>query len=259
MQSVRSFWIWNSKKVAAVLLGATVSLGACTPYQKEQIKNLGQPPAIDTIGNPVLARQQNPVEWLGPIDADQPSMSNSLWRPGASTFFEDKRARKVGDILKVMVSINDKAELDNKTVRERKTAEEGGAPIAFGLEKLATGWAPGKADPTDLFTIDMSNNSEGNGTIDRGEVVETQIAAMVTQIFPDGNLLIHGSQEIRVNHELRKITVDGIVRPEDITVENAIESNQIAEARISYGGKGNISELQQPRIGHQIIELLSPF
>ena len=107
--------------------------------------------------------------------------------------------------------------------------------------------------------ISSTSESSGKGTIDRSEKIQLSVAAVVTDVLPNGNLVINGSQEVRVNFELRQLTVAGIARPTDITRTNMVSYDRLAEARISYGGRGRVSEVQQPSWGHQIYDTLRPF
>lgn len=184
---------------------------------------------------------------------------NSLWQPGARTFFRDQRARAVGDILKVVVTIQDSVKLNNKTERKRTNNSKMGLPNLFGLESSYGKVLNDAVDPSNLIGINASDNAKGEGKIDRTDTIKTTVAATVVKILPSNNLVIKGSQEIRVNFELREVTVEGIVRPEDISSENSVTLDQIAEARVSYGGRGNISDLQQDKYGKQILDIVNPF
>jgi flagellar L-ring protein precursor FlgH len=113
--------------------------------------------------------------------------------------------------------------------------------------------------PGRLITADSTATSDGKGTIQRQESLTTNIAAVVTQILPNGNMVVEGKQEIRVNFEKRQLIVAGIVRPEDIQSDNTIDSSKIAEARIAYGGQGQITNIQQPPYGQQVMDVLLPF
>lgn len=242
---------------AALLLCLT----ACGS-QMEELANVGRPPIMAKVEVPMDKTGYEPVHWQQNEEEESEESgkySNSLWQPGASSFFKDKKARKVGDILTVTVKIKDKAELKNETKRDRTSKDSASAPVMYGLENKLLGLIPGVANPAKLLDVAGTNSSNGKGEIKRDETIETNVAAMVSQILPNGNLVVHGDQEIRINAELRKVTVDGIVRPEDISASNSVDSDQIAEARISYGGKGTMSSLQQPRVGNQIIDILSPF
>jgi flagellar L-ring protein precursor FlgH len=183
---------------------------------------------------------------------------NSLWRNGSRAFFKDQRAHQVGDILTVKVKITDKATLENETSRSRKNSEDSGVDNFFGKNKLFPPLnsvsVPGK-----IFTADSQGSSDGKGTIDRKEELQTNIAAVITQLLPNGNLVVEGKQEIRVNFEIRELIVAGIVRPEDIESDNTIDSSKIAQARIAYGGRGQITDVQQPRYGQQALDVLLPF
>ncbi|MCE3233117.1 MAG: flgH [Rickettsiaceae bacterium] len=240
--------------IATLLLSLLAGCGA----QLEELRNIGKPPPMAQVVLPTEKDDYEPLEQT-PEEEEQRQYPNSLWQSGSRTFFKDMKARRVGDILKVTVKIKDKAELDNETKRNRDSADSANASTIFGAESKILGMIPGVANPAKLLELGSTTTTNGKGTIARGETIETQVAAMVTQILQNGNLVIHGDQEIRVNTELRKVTVDGIVRPEDISAANSVDSDQIAEARISYGGKGNLSNIQQPRIGNQVIDILSPF
>lgn len=185
--------------------------------------------------------------------------SNSLWRPGSRAFFRDKRARSVGDIIKVIITVQDKAKMDNQTQSSRNDTSNLGVPNLFGLEAEMGKVLPNAVDPSKLVGIRSADANSGLGKIDRKETVNTAFAATVVKVLPSNNLVIKGTQEIKINTEVREITVEGIVRPEDINSQNAVKLDQIAEARVTYGGRGNISDYQQPRYGKQIFDAISPF
>lgn len=175
----------------------------------------------------------------------------SLWDERRD-LFRDPRATRIGDSLTVQISMNDKATLDNKTDRSRDSQ------VKFGAEYLADifGWSgSGNADAS----VNSQTSTKGSGKIDRTEEVKFSVAAVVVDVLPNGNLLISGSQEVRVNYEMRILTVAGIVRPRDISRTNSIAYDKIAEARISYGGRGRLMEVQQPAWGHQIYDQITPF
>lgn len=180
----------------------------------------------------------------------------SLWQP--VSLFSDQRARRRGDILTVVIEIDDRAQINNRTDRERDATEEFDIRTLFGIEQEIDGALPGDLS---VAGVDLSSEStsRGEGTIARDETIELKIAATVTDVLPNGNLVILGSQEIRVNYELRDLQVAGIIRPEDISRENTIPYERIAEARVVYGGRGQVYQLQQPRYGQQVLDIILPF
>ncbi|MGA2058210.1 MAG: flagellar basal body L-ring protein FlgH, partial [Bradyrhizobium sp.] len=182
---------------------------------------------------------------------------NSLWRNGSRSFFKDQRAHQIGDLLTVTVNITDQANFANETQRSRTTTEDSGITAFLGSSlfgQRAQSVLPGR-----LLTADSTMGTDGKGTITRQETLQTNVAAIVTQVLPNGNLVVEGKQEIRVNYEKRELIVAGIVRPEDIQSDNTIDSSKIAQARIAYGGHGEISDIQQPRYGSQVMDVLLPF
>jgi len=233
----------------------TLMLSGCS-NTFDRLEQIGKAPEIQPVQNPIQKADYRPVSWPANPDPSRNKTANSLWQPGARTFFRDQRARRVGDILKVIVKINDTANLNDQTTHTRDTQENVKAPNVAGLLGRIL---PKSANPADLLDITGTNKANAQGQIQRQEQIQTQVAAMVTQILPNGNLVIHGTQEMRVNFELRQITVEGIVRPEDISSDNGITSDQIAEAHISYGGKGQMTDVNQPRVGMQVLDILSPF
>src|SRR5688572_4773828 len=239
--------------VISITVGAAL-LGGCTAF--DRLATLGEQPALTAIENPTSQPGYKPVHM--PMPAPQPASysPNSLWRNGSRAFFKDQRAHQIGDILTVKVKITDKATLENETSRSRKNNEDSGIDNFFGKSKVPIMNA---AVPTRIFTADSSASSDGKGAIERKEELHTNIAGVVTQLLPNGNLVVEGRQEIRVNFEIRELIVAGIVRPEDIESDNTIDSSKIAQARIAYGGRGQITDVQQPRYGQQALDIMLPF
>ncbi len=242
-----------------LLSAAMLTLSGCASTL-DKLERVGNPPAMTRVEDPTIKPEYRPMTWPTPApQAEQRQYANTLWQPGARAFFRDQRASQVGDILKVRIEIDDRAELDNDSERTRDAQENVGAPDVYGLEKLFGTITPGSPNPASLFDISGSTTNTGEGSIEREEKIETTVAATITQVLPNGNFVIEGTQEIRVNYELREIAVAGVIRPEDIDSDNTINSTQIAQARINYGGRGQLTDVQQPRWGHQVIDVLSPF
>lgn len=240
---------------------ATVSLlgfGLAACGTADKLAQVGQQPALNAIQDPTTMPGYRPVQM--PMPAPQPAHynANSLWKSGNRAFFEDQRASRVGDLMTVLVTISDRAQFDNQTERTRTGSDSAGAGGALGTA-IDTVFLPAGVSASNLATLNGASNFKGNGTIDRKEVLQTTVAAVVTQVLPNGNLVIEGRQEVRVNFEVRELVVAGVVRPQDIQANNTIASEKIAEARIGYGGRGQITDVQQPRYGAQVMDILLPF
>jgi flagellar L-ring protein FlgH len=197
------------------------------------------PPALSLVGEGLtLQRAPLPANFTAP-----PKQTfQSLWSGRDHGLFRDLRARNVGDVITVTIDINDKAQFDNQSGRSRQAAASNGIAASLGLGGFGADKASGTIDGS--LDMNASSNSKGQGTIDRSEKLQLQIAAVVTEVLPDGNLLISGSQEVRVNREVRVLNIAGIARPLDISRDNVIPYQKIAEARISYGGRGKLSDVQ---------------
>jgi flagellar L-ring protein precursor FlgH len=240
---------------ALVLATLAALLANCAAI--DRLKGVGEQPALSAIENPTAQVGYKPVQM--PMPAPQPAVynPNSLWRNGSRAFFKDQRAHQIGDILTVKVKITDKAKYENETSRSRSNKEDSGVSDFIGSKTIgptAKAILPGR-----LLTADSTATSEGKGSIDRKEELLTNVAGVVTQVLPNGNLVIEGKQEVRVNFEVRELIVGGVVRPEDIESDNTIDSTKIAQARIAYGGRGQITDIQQPRYGQQVLDVLLPF
>lgn len=247
--------MWFKCFLSAALAG--VSLSGCS--YAERLNNVGETPKLSAIANPVIQAGYQPVSMPMPMPEKVSYSPNSLWRTGARAFFNDQRARRVGDILTVLIEITDKAEFDNTTERTRDNSESVDVAKFGGLEKILKKVLPKDVDLATLAAATSDAKSKGAGTIEREEKLTTKIAAVITQVLPNGNMVIEGRQEIRVNYEMRELIIAGVIRPEDITSDNTIPIAKIAEARVSYGGRGQISDVQQPRYGQQILDVLLPF
>jgi flagellar L-ring protein precursor FlgH len=189
----------------------------------------------------------------------QPASANSLWQTGARAFFNDQRASQVGDILTVQISIDDSAKTSNATDRSRESKINAGVTNLAGFEANLVKALPGSPDLSKLYGSGSTSTSNGTGSVNRAEKINLTVAAVVTGVMPNGNLVIEGRQEVRTNDEVRDLTVAGIVRPQDISSANTINHTQIAEARISYGGRGDISRIQKAPAGQSLVERFSPF
>lgn len=228
----------------------------------DKLKRVGRSPELAQVDLPdPNAEQEIDEVSQARINQNHAHMkkTNSLWQPGSTTFFRDSRAWRIGDIVKVVVLIKDSAKLDNSTQQKRDGKDTMGIPKLFGKEKAIAKTISSIADPASLVSTSTTRAHTGSGNISRKEDISTEIAAIVTKILANGNLVIQGHQEVRINYELREIKVAGIIRPKDISANNSIQSDQIAEARISYGGRGIVSDVQQPRVGSQVLDIISPF
>lgn len=183
----------------------------------------------------------------------------SLWSGGRGSLLGDRRAGLQGDILTVVIEINDSAQISNSSSRSRAGSESAAAPNLLGIPQVVDRILPGDASLANAADINSSSSSNGQGSVSRNESLELKIAATVTDVLENGVLRIQGSQEVRVNFEIRELLVTGYVRPEDISRRNEITYDKIAAARISYGGRGQISDVQQPRYGQQIADIILPF
>jgi flagellar L-ring protein precursor FlgH len=218
------------------------------------------PPQLAPVANPAPLAGEGAQGLPQPTEAsDIPQAPNSLWRVGARSFFRDQRAARVGDILTVDIEIADKAELTNTSNRSRTASASVGVSNLLGLETSAGAAFPGGFDPANLVNADSDSSASGQGSINREEKIDLKVAAVVVDVLPNGNFVIAGRQQVRINAELRELTVSGVIRPADIDASNTIRHDQIAEARISYGGHGQLSAVQRPRLGQRIVDAISPF
>lgn len=240
-----------------VLLAAT-SLSACSSTM-DRLKNVGEAPQQSSMVSPTDMKGYKPVSMPMPVKAEHPREANSLWTGDKKGLFKDQRADEVGDILTVVINIDDKGQIKNNTSRTRSSSEDATLPNLLGVESKLKDVLPEAVDTSSLASATSDSSSKGTGAIDRQEKVELKLAATVSQVLPNGNMVIHGSQEVRVNYENRVLKLAGIIRPEDIDTDNSISYEKIAEARVQYGGKGQITDVQQPRYGQQVFDAVFPF
>jgi len=238
-------------------LAVLLPLAACSGA--ERLSRLGDAPEMAGVTNPTADPRWRPVSMPMPSPQDPPLANNSLWRPGSRTFLRDQRAAAVGDIVTVLVSIQDEAELENRTIRSRDNSEGMGLPRLLGLESSYARLLPVGVDPSQLIQASSTSGVNGTGAIRRNETVTLRVAATVAQVLPNGNLVVTGRQQVRVNSELRDLTVGGVIRPQDIASDNTVQHDRMAEARISYGGRGQVTDVQTPRYGQQVLDLILPF
>ena len=238
----------------AVLLALALAPSACS-----RVQHMTAAPALSPIsGTPEQQAMQIPP--MPPSSRrTSPTGGASLWAGDASSLLGDRRAMEQGDILTVVIEIDERAEIQNSTQRQRSASEEMGVPLLFGLPDVVSSVLPGGGSLDAAVGYDSNSSSRGDGSTARNEKIELRVAGVVTSVLPNGVLAIWGSQEVRVNDELRELLVTGYVRPEDISRLNEITYDKIASARISYGGRGSIGDAQRPRAGQRILDRTLPF
>lgn len=223
---------------------------------------------LDTVGrapdfSPMEPRMEHYALYNVPmperVEPDRPTGGASLWSAGQRSLLGDRRASRAGDILTVVIEIDDRAEISNQSQRARSGEQSVGTPRFFGLPELIDRRLPGGLNTADGVGLSSSSGFQGSGSVSRNERLTLRIASTVVERLPNGVLRIEGSQEVRVNNELRELLVTGFIRPEDISRRNEVAYDRIAGARISYGGRGQISTMQQPRYGQQIADIILPF
>ena len=228
------------------LLLTAAALSGCA----SDLREVNKEPALSPVGSGITTGSVSAANY--PEAPAKPVKRFSLWDDRQSRLFTDPRALSPGDILTVKIKLNDRAKFKNQNDRSRTSARTLGLGADVGWDKWKTG---GSAKGN----LDSKTETKADGAIERSESIELNVAAVVTDVLPNGNLMIRGSQEVRVNAELRVLTIAGMVRPSDIGAENTISYERIAEARISYGGRGRVSEIQQPGYGQQILDQVLPF
>ncbi|HTW34244.1 MAG TPA: flagellar basal body L-ring protein FlgH [Rhizomicrobium sp.] len=236
-------------KECAGVVALVAALGGCNTL--DRLQNVGAEPKLSPITNPAQQKVSLPM----PQEPTTPRQASSLWQTGSHSFFPDPRASHVGDIITVDITIADSGQISNTTQRSRNNSDAANLTNFFGLENsglLA-------ADKGSLVNMGSTTSNVGAGSVNRSEAINLTLAALVTQILPNGNMVISGHQQVKVNAEMRDLEISGVVRQEDITQTNTVNLAQVAEARLSYGGQGQITDVQQPRYGSQLFDILMPF
>lgn len=252
-------------RIVAALLMAT-SLSACGSVLN-RLSQIGEAPKVTPVENP--ATRQPPVTMPMPAPVPHNQGANSLWRPGARAFLKDGRASQVGDIVTVIIdtsgtleAVKDAVTINDTTTRTQTAKNDANTTALLGYEGEIWKRLPGTQgtiNPSSLLSYGSDVAETGGGSIARTDAITTTLAAVVTQVLPNGNLVIQGSQEIRVNFETRVLQIAGVIRQQDIRSDNTITHDKIAEARIIYGGRGQLTDLNQPRWGNQVLDVIFPF
>ncbi len=240
-----------------IILAMILALSGCL----NRLGEVGRGPQLSAVDEGIsanIASERAAMAVPPPTQRREVYEQGSLWRSGPASLFGDRRAARQGDILTVIININDQANLQNSSNRSRGAGEDMAIPNLFGLPQAINDASGGNVtDPAVGLT--SSSTTTGSGSIKRNEKIRLRVAATVVQVLPNGHLVVRGTQEVRVNGELRDLQVTGIIRPEDISRQNTITYDKMAGARIYYGGRGMISDVQDPRYGQQILEILAPF
>ena len=241
--------------LSAALVAA---LGGCNAL--DRLSKIGEQPLLTGIENPQTKPGYRPISLPMPPPLVSERQPNSLWRNGSRGFFKDLRATRVGDLVTVVVNFNQSGTLQDSTTRTRANSETNNVGSLLGFQNTINRLAKlTSAQSPNVLDLTSGTSNVGTGQIARQEQVNLRLAALVEQMLPNGNMVLYGHQEVRLNFEVRELQIAGVVRPEDIAPDNTINYDQIAEARISYGGRGQITDVQQPRYGSQLLDVIMPF
>jgi flagellar L-ring protein precursor FlgH len=240
-----------------LVTSALFLLSSCNAL--DRLGSLGGQPPIASVQDPTHIAGATPVSMPMPPPNLSERQPNSLWKKGSRAFFRDQRATRVGDILTVVISLNEQAQLQNETKTQRTDAEADSMSNMLGFESQLSKWLPKAVSPSNLVNTSSNVSNDGKGSIDRQEQINLRVGVTITQVLPNGNLVLAGKQQLMVNNDLRELLVSGVIRPEDIASDNTVTYDQIAEARISYGGHGTMQDIQQPRYGTQLLDVVMPF
>ncbi|MGC1504520.1 MAG: flagellar basal body L-ring protein FlgH [Sulfitobacter sp.] len=237
-------------RVAITLALPLVTLMGCAQLEENrnpEVSNLVLDPSSMNEVNRISVPMAPPPIKLPPKRAE----AASLWSTTTTSYFTDRRATDVGDLVTVLIEIDDRAQLQNKSGRSRGSKQEVGDPDILNFD-LST-------NSGSILDLESSSESNGEGSIRRNEAISLRVAALIIEKLPNENYVIAGRQEVKVNSELRELRIAGIIRGADINVNNTIDYDKVAEARISYGGRGQISAVQSPRIGEDVLEVILPY
>ncbi|HUK08671.1 MAG TPA: flagellar basal body L-ring protein FlgH [Stellaceae bacterium] len=234
-----------------------LALGACNTATS--LSQIGAPPPMTTIQDATQQPGYKPVSLPMPQTIVSERRPNSLWQSGSRAFFKDQRATNVGDILTVLVSFDEKGKFDNNTQIQRQDTQTMATPELYGFQQQIPKFLWQSANPANLLNTSGTSNHQATTEGNREEQVQLSVAAEVTQVLPNGNLVITGRQEIRLNNEIRELQIAGVLRPQDISSTNTVNYFKLAEARISYGGRGQQTDAQQARWGQQLLDIIDPF
>jgi flagellar L-ring protein precursor FlgH len=248
---------WSVRRRRVLLALVSLPLAGCGTLSR--LSEVGRPPEMSPITDPTKSETYRPLSMPMPALQTVPPEANTLWRNGSRAFFKDQRAAQVGDIVTVLVNITDAADVENNTAAGHTGSETMGLPNLFGLESALPRILAKAVNPSSLVSASSANQSGGNGKLKRNETVTLRLAGVITQVLPNGNLVVAAKQEMRVNSELRELAVSGVIRPQDIASDNTVQHDRMAEARIAYGGRGQLSDQQTPRWGQQVLDAVLPF
>jgi flagellar L-ring protein precursor FlgH len=238
------------------LVFAAASLAGCSAATR--VSQIGEMPPLTTIQDPHQQPGYKPISLPMPTPMVGERRPNSLWQAGSRAFFKDQRAANVGDILTVVINFDEKAIFANETQRARTSSENEEMAQLLGLQASLPKVFAG-VNGTNPINVSGQSNHDGKASLNRQEQVNLQVAALVMQVLPNGNMVVQGHQELRVNYEVRELQLMGVIRPQDISSTNTVDYSKLAEARISYGGRGQLIDVQQPRYGQQLLDILEPW
>jgi len=198
-----------------------------------------------------------------------PTQPTTTWTPPAGSLWTEVgarsivgmngNARRVGDLITVMIDEQTRTELTADTATKRESKMGGKLGAFFGIGKQITNNNSGNLGSGIGYDTESGHSFDGQGSTSREGVLSGRLTCRVIEVLPNGNLKVWGYKQVRSNRETQFLVVEGLARPRDIQADNTINSGLLAEAKIQFNGSGVVGDKQGPGVVHRAVDHAWPF